>query len=183
MKSFLIALLVVFGCVLVGGGAFILSGIYDVGAAVPHWKATFLLLEALRERSIDVHSEGIEVPPLNSGELVDEGFPHFHDMCRLCHGAPGYPREEFADGLYPSPPDLKSRDVQEENDDRALYWIVKNGLKMTGMPSFGKTHTEKQLWGIVAVVRRLLILDPKEYQGMVERVSKKEAGEDSPPQS
>ena len=181
MKSFFIALLVLLGCVLLGGGVFVWSGIYNVGADVPHWKSTFLLLEAVRERSIAVHSEGIKAPPLNHGELVDAGFPHFHDMCRLCHGAPGYPREEFAEGLYPSPPDLKSRDVQDENDDRALYWIVKNGLKMTGMPSFGKTHTEKQLWGIVAVVRRLPILDPKEYQDMVERLSGK--GEEGLPRS
>jgi len=168
MRSFFIALFVIFGCVLVGGVAFVWSGIYNVGADVPHWKTTFLLLEAVRERSISVHSEGIEVPPLNNEGLVKTGFPHFHEMCRLCHGAPGYQKEEFAQGLYPNPPVLSSREVQRENDDRALYWIVQNGLKMTGMPSFGKTHSEKQLWGIVAFVRRLPSLDPQTYKGMVE---------------
>jgi mono/diheme cytochrome c family protein len=168
MKSFFIAVLIIFGCVLVGGAAFVWSGIYNVGADVPHWKATFLLLEAVRERSIAVHSEGIKVPPLNNEGLVDTGFPHFHDTCRLCHGAPGYHRGEFAQGLYPNPPVLSSHEVQRENDDRALYWIVKNGLKMTGMPSFGKTHSEKQLWGIVAFLRRLPSLDAQSYRGMVE---------------
>lgn len=171
MKSFVVAVLIILGCVLSGGAAFVLSGVYNVAADVPHWRVTFLLLEAVRERSIAVHSEGIEVPPLNSEGLVTTGFPHFHDTCRLCHGAPGYQREEFAEGLYPKPPLLSSHEVQRENEDRELYWIVKNGLKMTGMPSFGKTHSEEQLWGMVAFLRRLPSLDPQTYKQMVETMS------------
>ena len=167
MKSYLVAVLIILGCVILAGAAFVLSGIYNVSADDPHWKATFLLLEAVRERSIAVHSKGISVPPLNNERLVDVGFPHFHDTCRLCHGAPGYPNKEFAEGLYPRPPFLGSHEVQSENEDRELYWIVKNGLKMTGMPSFGKTHSEEQLWGIVAFVRRLPSLDPQHYKEMV----------------
>jgi hypothetical protein len=177
MKSFFIALLVIFGCVLVAGAVFVWSGTYNVAADVPHWKLTFLLLEAVRERSIAVHSEGIKVPSLNNEGLVDASLPLFHDMCRLCDGAPGYQREEFAQGLYPNPPVLSSHEVQRENGDRALYWIVKNGLKMTGMPSFGKTHSEKRLWGIVAFLRRLPSLDPTTYKGMVEALSQGKEGE------
>jgi hypothetical protein len=120
------------------------------------------------------------VPSLDNKDAVDTGFPHFHDMCRLCHGAPGYQRKEFAQGLYPNPPVLSSHEVQHENDDRALYWIVKNGLKMTGMPSFGKSHSEKQLWGIVAFVRRLPSLDRQTYKGMVESLSKGGEGKERP---
>jgi mono/diheme cytochrome c family protein len=178
MKSFFVALIVILVCIIVGGAAFVLSGIYNVGADVPHWRLTFLLLEAVRDRSIAVHSEGIKVPSLNEEALVQKGFPHFHEMCRLCHGAPGYVREEFAEGLYPNPPYLGSHEVQRDNDDRELYWIVKNGLKMTGMPAFGKTHTEEQLWGIVAFVRRLPSLDPQTYKQMVETISKEEKGTD-----
>jgi mono/diheme cytochrome c family protein len=57
--------------------------------------------------------------------------------------------------------------VQRDLSDAELFWIVKNGLKMTGMPSFGKTHTEKQIWGIVAFLRRLPNLSPEEYAAMV----------------
>jgi mono/diheme cytochrome c family protein len=171
MKSFIVAVFVIIGCVIVGGAALVLSGIYNVGADVPHWRVTFLILEAVRDRSISVHSKDIKVPPLNEESLVQKGFPHFHEMCRLCHGAPGYPREEFADGLYPNPPILSSHEVQRDNEDRELYWIVKNGLKMTGMPSFGKSHSEEQLWGIVAFVRRLPSLDPQTYKQMVETIS------------
>ena len=155
MKSFFVGVLVVLGCLIVGGGALVVSGGYNVAADVPHWKVTLLLLEAVKDRSIAVHSKGITVPPLDEESLIQAGFPHFHGTCRLCHGGPGYPREEFAEGLYPEPPYLSSPDLQRELGDRELYWIVKNGLKMTGMPAFGKTHSEDQLWGIVAFLRRL----------------------------
>ena len=176
MKSFFVAVLIILGCVILGGAAFVLSGIYNVAADMPHWRVTSLLLEGVRERSIAVHSRGIKVPPLNEEGLVHTGLLHFHETCRLCHGAPGYQREEFAEGLYPKPPFLGSHEVQRENEDGELYWIVKNGLKMTGMPSFGKTHTEEQLWGIVAFLRRLPSLDPQTYKQMVETISQGQEG-------
>ena len=58
--------------------------------------------------------------------------------------------------------------MQRGLSDAELLWVVKNGLKMTGMPSFGKTHTKKQLWGIVAFLRRLPNLTTEEYKAMVE---------------
>jgi len=183
MKALFVAIIVILACILIGGTAFVLSGTYNVGADVPHWKVTVLFLDAVRERSIAVHSKGIKVPSLNEESLVQKGFPHFHETCRLCHGGPGYPREEFAEGLYPQPPSLASHEIQRDNDDGELYWIVKNGLKMTGMPSFGKTHTEDQLWGIVAFVRRLPTLDPQAYKQMVETISQEKEGKTAHPQS
>jgi mono/diheme cytochrome c family protein len=171
MKSFFAGVLIVLGCLIVGGGALVLSGAYNVAADVPHWRVTLLLLEAVKDRSIAVHSKGITVPPLNEESLVHEGFLHFHETCRFCHGGPGYPKEEFAEGLYPQPPSLNSPDLQRELGDRELYWIVKNGLKMTGMPAFGEIHPEEQLWGIVAFLRRLPSLDERTYEQMVETIS------------
>ena len=177
MKSFFAGVFIVLGCIIVGGAVLVLSGAYNVAADVPHWRVTFLLLDAVRDRSIDVHSKGITVPSLNEEVMVQAGLPHFHETCRLCHGAPGYPREEFAEGLYPEPPFLGSRAMQRELEDRELYWIVKNGLKMTGMPAFGKTHSEEQLWEIVAFLRRLPSLDSRTYEQMVETILEG-AGED-----
>jgi len=177
MKSLFLTVLLTIGCIIVAAAAFALSGIYNVAADVPHWKATLLLLEVARERSISVHSRGITVPALNNEDMVNGGFPHFHDMCRLCHGGPGYPREEFAEGLYPKPPFLASHVIQRENEDQELYWIIKNGLKMTGMPSFGRTHSDEDIWGIVAFVRRLPSLDPQTYKHMVEGMPRGPEGE------
>jgi mono/diheme cytochrome c family protein len=147
--------------------AFVWSGSYNIAATVPHWTVTHLFLEEVRERSISVHSRGIIVPPLKEPKIMDMGFKNYHAMCRLCHGAPGYSQTEIAKGLYPAPPDLVSEDVVIRRTDAEFYWIIKNGIKMTGMPAFGPTHSEDELWGIVAFVKGLPNLKPAEYKAMV----------------
>jgi mono/diheme cytochrome c family protein len=150
-----------------GAVAFVWSGAYNVSARVPHLGITVWLLQTVRNRSISAHSKGLSVPPLNDRGYIELGLHHFHPMCRLCHGAPGYSREEFAQGLYPAPPDLVSGQVQGLKNSE-LYWIVDNGLKMTGMPAFGVTHSEKEMWAIVAFLRRLPKLNPQGYNDLLE---------------
>jgi len=166
MKIFLAFLVAL--CLLVGGiAAFVWSGSYNVGATVPHRDITHWFLEKVRERSISAHSRGIVVPSIKDPKLVDIGFKNYHAMCRLCHSAPGYPRTEISKGLYPSPPDLVSEDVVKQLSDAELYWVIKNGIKMTGMPAFGPTHSEDELWGIVVFLKRLPNLKPEEYKAIV----------------
>lgn len=166
MKIFL-ALLIIFVLLIVVLAAFVWSGRYSVAATVPHRKVTDWFMGKVRDRSISVHSKGIATPSLINPKLVDIGFREYHPMCRLCHGAPGYSRTEIAKGLYPAPPDLTSRDVLKRLSNTELYWVIKNGIKMTGMPAFGPTHSEDELWAIVAFVKRLPDLKPDEYSAMV----------------
>lgn len=88
-------------------------------------------------------------------------------MSRLCHSAPGYSRTEIAQGLYPLPPDLTKEEFLKRRNNAELYWVIKNGIKMTGMPAFGPTHSEEELWGIVVFLKRLPNLKPEEYKAMV----------------
>lgn len=178
MKSFVLAVLGLLGLLIVGGVLFVFSGFYNTAADVPHWRLTFSILDVARDRSIEFHSDGITPPPPDE-KLADIGFLHFHDMCRLCHGAPGYAREEFAEGLYPNPPDLAGAEFREDVTDAKLYWVIKHGLKMTGMPSFGVTHDEKTLWGIVAFVQKLPQLTPEDYASMVREKGHGEGPESS----
>ena len=167
MKPFIRTLVVLIGLMILGGAAFVWSGLYSVAADDPHWGVTFWVIEQVKDRSIAFHSRKTSVPALKSGDAKDEGFRHFHSSCRLCHGAPGYKRSEFATGLYPLPPDLGSREVQEELGNAELFWIVKNGIKLTGMPSFGRTHSEKELAGIIHFLRRLSAMPPDTYAAMI----------------
>ncbi len=154
------------GVVIIGVVAFVLSGIYNIAATAPHWPITLFVLKVARDRSIAAHSSGVQLPDLKNSKLVAHGVEHFHEMCRLCHGAPGYPRQEFAEGLYPSPPNPASVEVQEKSDAE-LYWIIENGVKMTGMPAFGSTHNRELITGILALVRQLSKLTPDEYDALM----------------
>jgi mono/diheme cytochrome c family protein len=172
MKSFFWSLFVLIGLGILAGAALIWSGLYNVAADEPHWKATFWLMNEARDRSVDTQSRGIIPPALQGEKFVDRGFRHFHTMCRLCHGAPGEGPLDFTMGLYPRPPLFPSKDVQQDLTDAQLYWIIKHGFKMTGMPSFGVSYSEEDLWAIVAFIRRLPTLSPQEYQAMAQRAGK-----------
>jgi mono/diheme cytochrome c family protein len=126
------------------------SGVYDVAASAPHAGFTLRLLTTARDPTIAYHSREIDVPGLSANEasLSDVGFHHYHAMCRLCHGAPGYSHLEFTQGINPQPPDLATAGVQEQIAAE-LYWIVRNGIRMNGMPSFSVTHDEDGLLRIL----------------------------------
>src|SRR5688500_20399506 len=82
-------------------------------------------------------------------------------MCVASHGAPGVERGILGKGINPEPPALAVE--AGEGSDSELFWIIKNGIKMAGMPAFGATHTDEQLWGILAFLRQLQDLSPQEY--------------------
>jgi mono/diheme cytochrome c family protein len=155
---------------ILGAGAFIYSGIYDISATEPHWGITKALLGIARDRSVAAHSKGITVPNLEEPGLVITGFIHYHAMCRLCHGAPGFTENEFAKGLYPAPPNLAPGTVQQALGDAQLFWVIKNGLKMTGMPAFGPTHGEADLWGVVGFVKALPGLKAEDYRQRITKL-------------
>ena len=165
MKIFL-AFLIALGLLLSGTAAFVWWGGYNVAATVPHWKITRWFLEEVRERSISVQSKGLVVPSLKDPKLIEIGLLHYHSMCRLCHNAPGYSQTEINQGLNPRPPDFTRKDI-EWASEAELYWVIKNGIKMTGMPAFGPTHSEDELWGVVAFLKKLPSLKPEEYKAMV----------------
>lgn len=151
-----------------GALLFAWSGLYNIAATRPHWAVTSSFIEMLRDRSITAHSDGIQAPDLNDPQLVGAAFSHYHGMCRLCHGAPEYPPEEFAKGLYPAPPSMSEGHIQEKRSPAELYWIIKHGLKMTGMPAFGPTHDENELWGLVALAQEMPRMTAERYRQAVD---------------
>lgn len=146
--------------------AVVWSGVYNVAANVPHWDTTKWFMEKVREQSIAAHSKGIVVPSLKDPNLINAGFQHYHAMCRRCHNAPGYLRTEISQGLYPPPPDFTAKETTLPGDAE-VFWIVRNGLKMTGMPAFGVTHNDEELWGMTVFARHVKVLKPEEYDAMV----------------
>ncbi len=166
MRSLLLVVIIV--CVLLAAGiVYLFSGYYNIAAAKPHLKTTVWVIDTVRERSIEFHSKGIKPRDLKDPKLLKVGIEHYHEMCRLCHGAPGDEKEEFAKGLYPKPPNLASREIQDMTDAET-FWVLKNGIKMTGMPAFGLTHDDDELWGIAGFWRRLPGLKPEQYKELLE---------------
>jgi len=149
---------------LAAGAAFLYSGVYSMGADVPHNRLTHKLLETLRERSIAHAASSIVVPALNKSEQLMEGGADYNEMCAECHLKPGKQKSDFTVGLYPSPPNLThaySGDAQTEA--RRRFWIIKHGIKASGMPAWGKTHDDERIWNMVAFLQRLPELSSAQY--------------------
>ena len=146
----------ILGLVILGilaAALFIYSGWYDVAASKPHLALTSHLLHTTMERSVAVRAADIQPPDLSGQDLIKKGAEHYHRNCAVCHGAPGILPGKIGKGLMPQPPELAKK--AGEWTSAELYWIVKHGIKMTGMPAWGKTHKEEDLWAIVAFTERL----------------------------
>lgn len=154
---------------LAAAGAFaIYAGVYNVSAAKPAADWEEWVLETVRERSVEKRAQGITVPALGSEAQVLKGFQVFRSQCVTCHGAPGVGPDDFAMGLYPMPPSLGNESVQRESDAE-LFWIVQHGLKHTGMPGFGMSLSEEDMWHVVAFLRRLPALDADGFQALAQK--------------
>lgn len=153
--------------VVVVGIAFIYSGLYNVAATAPDSAIARWVLHTTRERSVDVRSEDIKPPQgiaLSDPKLVNLGFRHYDEMCVVCHGAPGIEPGEAHAGLNPQPPDLAKH--VEDMAPGELFWVIKHGIRMTGMPAWGPTHSDTKIWAMVAFVKQLPQITPAEYQQM-----------------
>ena len=163
------------GVAAVTGVGFLYSGLYPMGADDHHNDLTYWALETLRERSVDRASSGIEVPAdLDRSERLLAGGADYNDMCAGCHLKPGKDESDFTLGLNPAPPNLTQPHQGEEDlESRAQhrFWVIKHGIKASGMPAWGPNHDDERIWSMVAFLRRLPELSPEQYQVLTARGS------------
>lgn len=148
-----------------GGALFIYSGVYNIAGDVPHTKLVFNLVDKFRDESVDAHAKGLTAPAdLTSPTRISTGAGLYGELCTGCHLAPGMKKTDLSRGLYPKPPQLAyGTDLSPEQE----FWIIKHGLKLTGMPSWGRTHSDDEVWDIVAFLKKMPELDPDAYKAAV----------------
>ena len=144
--------------------AVIHSGVIDVGARKPHYALTKWVLETTMEHSVERRAEKISPPP--EYRATPHTMRHFGEMCEICHGGPGKEPSEIGKGMRPDPPDLAR--VADHLSPSEVFWIVKNGIRMTGMPAFADSHSDQELWEVVSFVKSLPRLTAQQYRSMVQ---------------
>lgn len=149
----------------VSGIGFLYSGWYDMAADTPHTRPVYRLLTVLREQSVAHHANGIEVPPLDDAALVRSGAGNYDAMCTGCHLAPGVKESELSRGLYPAAPRLDNPERQRTAAQD--FWIIKHGIKASGMPAWGRSMEDKYIWGMVAFLEKLPQFSPGQYRELV----------------
>lgn len=141
------------GTVAVGLGLVAASGIYNVAATKPHFRFVDHLIEFALRRSISLHSLGVRPPDLTDPALARLGREHFVTGCAPCHSTPGHARHPIARGMLPSPPRLE--DAAGRWETRELFWIVRHGLKFTGMPAWTGRDRDDEVWAVVAYLQQM----------------------------
>ena len=143
----------------------IYAGLYNIAADVPHTQPVYWLFETIRQRSVATRARDIVVPhDLDDANRISKGASEYGEMCSGCHLAPGMKRTEISQGLYPRAPELRrGTDLSPAEQ----FWIVKHGVKLTGMPAWGITHDDELLWDVVAFVRKLPEMTPEQYETLV----------------
>lgn len=98
--------------------------------------------------------QGIPPQPSASDAGLAEGKTRYGVECAACHGMDGHTLTDNGRWMYPRAADLTPPAVQEYSDQE-LFWIVKNGIRLSGMPAFGKVESDERIWRIVQYVRSL----------------------------
>ena len=168
--GFVTALLIL----MLGGAVLTHSGLYNVAAVDKHSVPVQWLLHTVMERSVAAQSKDIMVPDnLNREETLRQGAQAYDKLCVACHLKPGKETSLLRKGLNPQPPNLG---MARPSEPAEQFWIIKNGIKMTGMPAWGETHADQELWELTAFVQKLPQLSEQQYADLLQPADGAEPG-------
>jgi mono/diheme cytochrome c family protein len=120
----------------------------------------------LRYWSVPAVTRDLKNPEECSGRVVAEAKEHWADHCATCHGNNGSGATLFGKTMYPRPPDMRLPETQRQSDGM-LYYTIKNGVRLTGMPAFGEPGDQDEAsWKLVCFVRHLPQIDIEEEHQM-----------------
>lgn len=137
------------------------SGAYNIAATEEHTSFVRWAFDTTFHNSIENHAADLVAPEVFPSAMVERGATLYKEMCQHCHAGPGVERAEWARGMRPRPPHLTEAAAKWEAAE--IFWLVTHGAKMTGMPAFGPTHSDEEIWSIAAFVERLPAMTPEEY--------------------
>ncbi len=149
--------------IVVAAGVYLFGGFYNVSAAVDDPGIVNWALVRVRDSSVARRADATPPIKLDDPDTIRKGAREFVEHgCANCHGAPGVEWAKFSEGLNPGPADLK----EVAGDDPAhVFWAIKNGIKMTGMPSFEKVGVpDENIWEIVAFIKKLPGISETDYK-------------------
>lgn len=171
MNKFFIGALATLSIGAATGGIVAASGIVNVAANEPHSAFVYQTLAFARERSIANRVSDIKVPEdFADPERVRRGAGNYAAMCVNCHLAPEMEDSEIRKGLYPTPPNLsaKAEALSTSRNAARDFWIIKNGIKASGMPAWSAGGMEDAaIWDLAAFLQKMPFMAKADYEQLV----------------
>lgn len=148
----------------VGVAIFFFGGFYSVAGTAEDPAIVRWALIQIRTASINRYAHDQPPATINDPATTQAGAKAFAAHgCANCHGAPGVNWAKYSEGLHPDPPDLK--EIVDHRSPSQLFWVVKNGVNMTGMPSFALAGAkDEEIWSIVAFLKKLPSVSDTDYK-------------------
>jgi mono/diheme cytochrome c family protein len=120
----------------------------------------------IRDLAVPRGAKDAQNPVAPSTEVLSEAMAHFADHCAICHDNDGSGATSIGKGLYPKPPDMRLPETQSLTDGE-LFYIIHNGIRLTGMPAFGQeAEPDLDSWKLVHFIRQLPKITPEELEEM-----------------
>jgi mono/diheme cytochrome c family protein len=152
-----------------GGWLFVYTGAFDIAADTPHSRPVYWLMQKVRQYSIAARASDPIPNDLGDEKRIASGAGQYAAMCATCHLAPGMKPTEISRGIYPRAPELRRGSALTPAEE---FWVIKHGIKMTGMPAWGATNDDGMLWDVVAFLRKFPELTAEQYQALVSNAPK-----------
>lgn len=146
------------------GLSVVYTGAFNVAATEEHTSFTRWAFDTTFRNSVESRADDIVPPGAVTPAMVAAGASVYKSTCQHCHAGPGVERAVWASGMRPRPPHLVEAAAEWKPEE--VFWIVKHGIKMTGMPAFGPSHDEEMLWSLVAFVKRLPGMTSEDYAAL-----------------
>ncbi|MFN7101652.1 MAG: c-type cytochrome [Pseudorhizobium sp.] len=140
------------------------TGFVSIAASSGHYSVVHWFLGWTMENAVETQSMLVSKPEdlnLSDPSLIRRAAGHYATGCAGCHAAPGVAQSPVVEEMVPSPPRLEEK-VSEWSDEE-LFWIVKNGIKFSGMPAWPAQERDDEVWAQVAFLRALPGLTPTKY--------------------
>ena len=132
----------------------------------PPGEAEAFVARHMRNWSQPSHYKTLPNPVVCTPVALSESMAHWADHCATCHSNNGDGKTMLGKTMYPRPPDMREQATQTQTDGE-LYYTIKNGVRLTGMPAFGEPgDTDLDSWKLVCFVRHLPLLTPEETDKM-----------------
>lgn len=163
-----------------GTVAYVYSGGYNIAATEEHSSFVRWAFGTTFRNSVQNGGETVTAPEELTAAMAAAGAEPYKQMCQHCHAGPGADREAWAGGMRPIPPHLTEAAAEWQAEE--VFWLVKHGAKMTGMPAFGPSHSDEDIWNIAAFVKQLPAMTPEDYAAAGEGQSSSGDAVNPPPQ-
>lgn len=141
----------------------VLTGAYNVAADDRHNPITEWALDTSMTNSVQGRASDLAAPQFTA-TMIEAGAGDYKAMCAHCHGGVGEARAEWSAGMLPHPPALAN--AAEKWTAEEVFWLVKHGVKASGMPAFGGTHQDPALWNIAAFVKQMPEMSEEQYASL-----------------